>query len=105
MPRESIFTPNAPAPAATYSQAVKANGLVFVTGQVSRDASTGAFAQGDFEQQFRRSLDNLAAILEASASSLQQVVKLTIFMTNHDDLDAMNRILGEYFPSEPPARS
>lgn len=103
--RESIYTPLAPKPGAPYAQAVRAEGFLFVTGQVSRDPTTGEFVPGGFEEQFRRCLENLRAILDAGGSSLQNGVKLTILMTQHDDLDTMNRVLGEYFPTEPPARS
>ncbi len=104
MKRESIYTPNAPKPGAPYAQAIKANGFLFVTGQVSRDPASGEFVDGPFEDQLRRSLSNLKAILTAGGSSLDAAVMLTIYMTSHDDLDTLNRVLGEYFP-DPPARS
>ena len=104
MSRSKVYTRNAPTPGAPYAQAIKANGFLFVTGQVSRNAVTGEFVDGPFEAQFRRAIENLDAILTAGGSSLGQVTMLTIYMLNHDDLDAMNRVLGEYFP-DPPARS
>ncbi len=104
MSRLRIHTPNAPTPGAPYAQAIKANGFLFVTGQVSRDPTTGEFVDGPFEAQFRRAIQNLQAILVAGGSSLAEVTMLTIYMINHDDLDAMNRVLGEFFP-DPPARS
>ncbi len=104
MPKETITTPDAPKPNTPYAQAVKANGFLFVTGQVSRDAASGEFVDGPFEDQLRRSVVNLEAILKAGGASLDSTVKLTIYMTSHDDLDTMNRVLGEYFP-DPPARS
>lgn len=104
MKRELIYTPNAPKPGAPYAQAIKANGFLFVTGQVSRDPVSGEFVDGPFEDQLRRSLDNLKAIVVAGGSSLDAAVMLTIYMTSHDDLDTLNRVLGEYFP-DPPARS
>jgi 2-iminobutanoate/2-iminopropanoate deaminase len=104
MAREVIYTAKAPKPGAPYAQAIKANGFLFVTGQVSRDAASGDFVDGPFEDQLRRSLDNLKAILVAGGSALDQTVMLTIFMLSQDDLDALNRVLGDYFPS-PPARS
>ena len=104
MSRSKVYTRNAPTPGAPYAQAIKANGFLFVTGQVSRDAATGEFVDGPFEAQFRRAIETLDAILTAGGSSLGQVTMLTIYMINHDDLDAMNRVLGEYFP-DPPARS
>ena len=104
MSREKIYTPNAPKPGNAYAQGIKANGFIFVTGQVSRDAASGEFVDGSFEEQFRRSIKNLEAILVAGGSSLAKAVMLTIFMKSHDDLDAMNRVLDEFFP-DPPARS
>jgi len=104
MSRVKVSTPNAPTPGAPYAQAIKANGFLFVTGQVSRDPASGTFVDGPFEEQFRRAIRNLEAILVAGGSSLDGVVMLTIYMLSHDDLDAMNRVLGEYFP-DPPARS
>jgi 2-iminobutanoate/2-iminopropanoate deaminase len=104
MERESIYTPNAPKPGTAYVQGMKANGFVFVTGQVSRDPKSGEFVDGPFEDQFRRCIKNLEAILVAGGSGLRGVVKLTIYMLSHDDLDAMNRVLDEFFP-DPPARS
>ncbi len=104
MPKETITTPDAPKPNTPYAQAVKANGFLFVTGQVSRDAASGEFVDGPFEDQLRRSVVNLEAILKAGGASLDSTVKLTIYMTSHDDLDTMNRVLGEYFPDQP-ARS
>ncbi len=102
--KKKIHTPNAPTPGAPYAQAVEANGFIFVTGQVSRDAKSGEFVDGTFGEQFHLSIKNLEAILVAGGSGLDSVVKLTIFMTSHDDLDEMNAILGQYF-SDPPARS
>jgi 2-iminobutanoate/2-iminopropanoate deaminase len=102
--KKKIYTPNAPTPGAPYAQAIEANGFIFVTGQVSRDAKSGEFVDGSFGEQLHRCIKNLETILVAANASLDNVVKLTIFMTSHDDLDEMNRILGQYFP-DPPARS
>jgi len=102
--KKKIYTPNAPTPGAPYAQAIEANGFIFVTGQVSRDAKSGEFVDGSFGEQLRRCIKNLETILVAANAGLDNVVKLTIFMTSHDDLDEMNRILGQYF-SDPPARS
>jgi 2-iminobutanoate/2-iminopropanoate deaminase len=102
--KKKIQTPNAPTPGSPYAQAIEANGFIFVTGQVSRDAKSGEFVDGSFGEQLHRCIKNLQAILVAANANLDNVVKLTIFMTSHDDLDEMNRILGQYFP-DPPARS
>lgn len=104
MKTERIYTSNAPTPGAPYSQAIRANGFVFVTGQLSRDPKTGKFVGGAFGEQFRRSLTNLKGILDAGGCDVDDVVKLNIYMTSHDDLDDMNAIVGEFFPN-PPARS
>lgn len=104
MSKQKIYTPNAPTPGAPYAQAIKANGFLFITGQVSRDAKSGEFVDGPFGAQLHRCIKNLEAILAAANGSLNDIVKLTIFMTSHDDLDEMNQILGQYFP-DPPARS
>lgn len=104
MAREVIYTPNAPKPGAPYAQGIKANGFLFVTGQVSRDAASGEFVDGTFEEQLRRVLENLRAILVAGGSSLDAAVMLTIYMISQSDLDVLNKVLGEYFP-DPPARS
>jgi 2-iminobutanoate/2-iminopropanoate deaminase len=102
--KKKIQTPNAPTPGSPYAQAIEANGFIFVTGQVSRDAKSGEFVDGSFGEQLHRCIKNLQAILVAANANLDNVVKLTIFMTSHGDLDEMNRILGQYFP-DPPARS
>ena len=102
--KKKIYTPNAPTPGTPYAQAIEANGFIFVTGQVSRDAKSGEFVDGSFGEQLHRCIKNLETILVAANAGLDNVVKLTIFMTSHDDLDEMNRILGQYFP-DPPARS
>jgi len=102
--KKKIYTPNAPTPGAPYAQAIEANGFIFVTGQVSRDAKSGEFVDGSFGEQLHRCIKNLETILVAANAGLDNVVKLTIFMTSHGDLDEMNRILGQYFP-DPPARS
>jgi 2-iminobutanoate/2-iminopropanoate deaminase len=104
MSREVIFTRSAPAPNAPYAQAIKANGFIFVTGQVSRDAASGEFVDGPFEDQLRRSIANIESILIAGGSALAKTVKLTIYMVSHDDLDTLNRVILELFP-DPPARS
>ena len=104
MSLEQVVTQPDPYAPFLLSQAIKANGFLFVTGQVSRNPATGDFVDGPFEDQFRRAIQNLQAILVAGGSTLGNVAMLTIYMLSHDDLDAMNRVLGEFFP-DPPARS
>jgi 2-iminobutanoate/2-iminopropanoate deaminase len=82
-----------------------ANGLVFAAGQVPLDPRTGQTVPGDVRVQTRRVLDNLTAVLEAAGSSLQKVVKTTVFLRDLNDFGAMNEIYGAYFREDPPARS
>ena len=104
MKPESIFTSGAPTPIAPYAQATRANGFVFVTGQLSRDSDSGEFVDGPFAEQLTLSIRNLKSVLEAADCDLDDVMKLTIYMASEDNLDEMNRVIGEFFP-KPPARS
>jgi len=83
----------------------KQGGLIWVTGQIGRDPSTGDFVKGGFEAEFHQAIDNLEAILKASGSSLDKVVKTQIEFVDESDLDAMNRIYGERFQPPLPART
>jgi 2-iminobutanoate/2-iminopropanoate deaminase len=105
MRREQINTQSAPAPIGPYSQAVACGDLIFASGQVALDPASGEFLAGDIESQTRRALDNLSAVLRAANSSLGQVIKTTVFLTSMANFAAMNAVYGEYFASEPPARS
>ncbi len=104
MPRTVIRTPNAPAAPATYSQATKAAGLVFVSGTAPVDPATGAFAGPTIQEQTRQCLRNIAAILEAAGSSLDKVVSATVVMANESDFAGMNEEWVRWFPADPPAR-
>ena len=104
MPRQVVFTPNAPKPPATYSQAVKAGGLVFVSGTAPNDPATGRIIGTTIQEQTRQCLTNIAAILEAAGSSLDRVVSATVILAEEDDFAGMNEEWLRWFPSDPPAR-
>lgn len=104
MPRQIVFTPKASKPAATYSQAVKAAGLVFVSGTAPHDPATGAIVGTTVQEQTRQCLTNISAILAAAGSSLDKVVSVTIVLADEDDFAGMNEEYLRWFPSDPPAR-
>jgi 2-iminobutanoate/2-iminopropanoate deaminase len=103
--REVISTKNAPQAIGPYSQAIKANGFVFVSGQVPIDPATQQVITGDVGAQTDRILRNLTQILEAAGSSLAKVVRSGVFLKNMNDFAAMNEAYGKYFTSSPPART
>ncbi|HKR84371.1 MAG TPA: RidA family protein [Terriglobales bacterium] len=103
--REVISTPDAPKAIGPYSQAIRANGLVFVSGQVAIDPGTQQVIGGDVAVQTERVIQNLAAILRTAGSSLQMVVRSTVFLKNMSDFAAMNEVYGRHFTGAPPARS
>ena len=103
--REVIATNDGPKAIGPYSQAIKANGLVFVSGQICLDPRTQQLINGDVSAQTERVLQNIAAILMAAGSSLSQVVKTTVFLKSMNDFVAMNEVYGRHFTAKPPARS
>ena len=103
--REVIATDDGPKAIGPYSQAIKANGFVFVSGQVALDPATQQVVPGDVAAQTERSLQNLAGILKAAGTSLDRAVKTTVFLKNMSDFAAMNEVYGRYFTQAPPARS
>lgn len=103
--REIISTKNAPQAIGPYSQAIKANGFIFCSGQVALDPINQQVIAGDVTAQTDRVLRNLSEILEAAGSGLGKVVKSTVFLKNMSDFPAMNAVYGKYFGSAPPARS
>jgi 2-iminobutanoate/2-iminopropanoate deaminase len=103
--KQTIKTSNAPAAIGPYSQAVKANGLLFLSGQIALDPASGQVIAGDVRAQTERVLENLKAVLEAGGSSLAQVLKTTVFLADMADFAAMNEVYGRCFAAEPPARS
>ena len=104
MPRQIVYTPKAAKPPATYSQAVKAAGLVFVSGTSPHDPATGTITGTTIHEQTRPCLTNIAAILEAAGSSLDKIVSVTIVLADEDDFPGMNEEWLKWFPSNPPAR-
>jgi len=103
--REVIATKEAPQAIGPYSQAVRANEFVFVSGQVAIDPATQQVITGDVAAQTDRVLKNLSAILKAAGTGLEKVVRSTVFLKNMGDFGAMNEVYGRYFSAEPPARS
>ncbi|MFZ0308546.1 MAG: RidA family protein [Candidatus Sulfotelmatobacter sp.] len=103
--REIISTKDAPQAIGPYSQAIKANGFVFTSGQIAIDPTTQQVVTGDVAAQTDRVLRNLSEILEAAGSGLGKVVRSTVFLKNMSDFAAMNQVYGQYFSSDPPARS
>ena len=103
--REIIHTDKAPKAIGPYSQAVRANGLIFVSGQTAFDPATGKPIEGGAAAQTERIMQNLKAIVEAAGSSLDRAVRLGVFLKDMNDFTAMNEVYARYFPSSPPARS
>jgi 2-iminobutanoate/2-iminopropanoate deaminase len=104
MPRLIVFTPNAAKPPATYSQAVVAAGLVFVSGTAPSDPATGVIVGDTIQAQTRQCLTNIAAILEAAGSSIDKLVSATVILAEEDDFAGLNEEWVRWFPSNPPAR-
>lgn len=102
---EPVATDRGPKAIGPYSQAVKANGFVFVSGQIALDPRTQQIVEGGISAQTERVLENLKGIVEASGSSLQRVVKTTVFLTDMREFAAMNEVYSRYFVTHPPARS
>ena len=103
--RTIIRTPNAPQPVGVYSQAVVANGFVFVAGQGSINPQTNQMELGDIRSETRRVLENIKAILEAAGTSLKNAVRMGVFLADLNDFQAMNEVFCEFFPVDPPART
>ena len=103
--RDVIATPEAPQAIGPYSQAIRAAGLIFTSGQVAIDPATQQVVAGDVSAQTERVLKNLSVILQASGSTLEKVVRCTVFLKNMGDFAAMNEVYGRYFKHAPPARS
>ena len=105
MSKQAVHTDNAPAAIGTYSQAIKAGGLVFLSGQIPLDPTSMEFVAGDFEARARQVFDNLQHVAQAAGGSLSQVVKLTIFLTDLDNFATVNRVMEDYFEPPFPARA
>jgi 2-iminobutanoate/2-iminopropanoate deaminase len=105
MNRDVIHTDSAPKAIGPYSQAIRVGDFVFTAGQIALDPATGELAGATIEEQTRRALTNLMAVLEAAGSGMGKVVKTTVFLANLADFAKMNAVYGEFFPGNPPART
>lgn len=105
MSKKIIHTKNAPAAVGPYSQAVGIGNLVYTAGQIPLDPQTGKMIDGDISAQTERALLNLQAVLQAAGSSLDAVIKTTVFLQDMDEFGAMNAVYGRFFNQNPPARS
>ncbi len=103
--RDVILTDRGPKPIGPYSQAIRTNGFLYVSGQVALDPKTGEIVGNDIRQQTERVLENVKGILEAAGSNMHHVVKTTVFLKDMNEFAAMNEVYAKYFTSAPPARS
>ncbi len=103
--REVVLTKDAPQPIGQYSQAIRAGGFVFTSGQIALDPATGKMIDGDIKAQTERVLKNLSAVLATAGSSMDRVVKTTVFLKNISDFPAMNEVYRKFFTSAPPSRT
>ena len=103
--KKIIRTTDAPQAIGPYSQAVEANGFVFVSGQIPLDPKTGHLVPGGIREQVKQVMENGKAILAAAGCGMDRVVKTTIYLRNIGDFAAVNEVYGIYFPAEPPARA
>ena len=103
--KEIVLTDRGPKPIGPYSQAVRANGFLFISGQVGFDPATGQFTGSDIRTQTERLMENLKGILEAGGSSFAKVVRCGVFLKDMNDFSVMNEIYGRYFTVQPPART
>jgi len=105
MPRQPVHTDRAPAAIGPYSQAVQRSGMVFLSGQIPLDPATGLIVEGDIEAQARRAFDNLRAVCEAAGGTLDDVVRLGLYLTDLGQFAQVNQVMSEYFVAPYPARS
>ena len=103
--KERIQTDNAPQAIGPYSQAVKAGGFVFASGQIPLDPATMQVVEGGIREQTERVMRNLAAVLEAAGSGLDRAVKTTVYLADMNEFAAMNEVYGSFFTDVPPARA
>ncbi len=103
--RDVILTDRGPKPIGPYSQAIRTNGFLYVSGQVALDPKSGELTGADIRQQTERVLENVKGILEAAGSNMNHVVKTTVFLKDMNEFAAMNEVYAKYFNSPPPARS
>jgi 2-iminobutanoate/2-iminopropanoate deaminase len=105
MPKKVVFTDKAPRPVGQYSQAIRAGGFLFISGQIAINPETGRIEENDVRGQTRRILQNVRAILESQGGSLADVVKVTVFLSRPEDFNDMNQVYSEFFREAPPARA
>ena len=105
MSKEAIHSDGAPAAIGTYSQAIKSGDFLFMSGQIPLDPKTMELVDGDFEARARQVFDNLKAVAEAAGADLDQIVKLTIFLTDLDNFATVNRVMEDFFEQPFPARA
>ena len=103
--RDVVVTDRGAKPIGPYSQGIRANGFLYISGQVALDPQTGEFVGKDIRQQTEKTLENIQGILEGAGSNLHHVVKTTVFLKDINDFAAMNEVYGKYFNQAPPARS
>jgi 2-iminobutanoate/2-iminopropanoate deaminase len=103
--RDVVLTDRGPKPIGPYSQAVRANGFLFLSGQIALDPKTGEISAAGIAEQTERVLENIKGIVEAAGSKMPHVVKTTVFLKNMNDFAAMNEVYARYFTAAPPARS
>jgi 2-iminobutanoate/2-iminopropanoate deaminase len=103
--RQAVSTPNAPAAIGPYSQAIRSGSLLFVSGQIPLDPSSGTLVSGGIADQTERVLENLGAILQAAGASFDRVVKTTVYLADMSEFAAMNEVYGRYFAAPAPARA
>jgi 2-iminobutanoate/2-iminopropanoate deaminase len=103
--REIVLTDRGPKPIGPYSQAVKANGFLYMSGQVALDPKTGEMVGATIAEQTERVMNNIKGILEAAGSNFHRVIKTTVFLKDMNDFAAMNDVYAKSFPTAPPARS
>lgn len=105
MQRSVISTQDAPAAIGPYSQAIRAGDMLFLSGQLPVDPASGQMVEGDIAAMTRQIFKNISAVLAAAGSSLDKIVKVTVFLADINDFAAMNAAYAEFFPAAPPARS
>lgn len=105
MSKRAIHSDGAPAAIGTYSQAINTNGLVFLSGQIPLDPQTMEIIEGDFDARARRVFDNLQAVAVAAGGSLDQIVKLTVYLTDLGNFSTVNEVMADYFDEPYPARA
>lgn len=108
MKKKKIFTEKAPQPVGPYSQAIRVedlSSLIFISGQVAIDPASGKSIKGNIKEQTRRTIENIKSILEKNDASLENVVKVTVYLTDMEDFEEMNKVYNEYFEDSRPARA